>query len=79
MISREVRRNAQKSKQWDGSYEGERAETLAARRRLWDARFKLARQRGSMRVSHESIYRHIARTLDRKLQRCPCRQKLHTL
>jgi transposase-like protein len=25
-ISREVRRNAQKTKQWDGSYEGERAE-----------------------------------------------------
>lgn len=86
-ISREVRRNAQKTKQWDGSYEGERAEELAARRRRWDARFKLARQpalrdlvrkhlamgwspqqiagwlarqRGSMRVSHESIYRYIA-------------------
>ena len=43
-ISREVRRNAQKTKQWDGPYEGERADELTARRRRWDARFKLARQ-----------------------------------
>lgn len=43
-ISRELRRNAQPTNQWRGSYEGERADHLANRRRRWDARFKLARQ-----------------------------------
>lgn len=43
-ISREVRRNSQPTKQWRGSYEGERAHGLALRRRRWDARFKLVRQ-----------------------------------
>lgn len=43
-ISREVRRNAQATNQWRGPYQGERADRLAARRRRWDARFKLARQ-----------------------------------
>jgi len=43
-ISRELRRNAQPTKQWRGSYDGERAHGLALRRRRWDARFKLVRQ-----------------------------------
>ena len=43
-ISRELRRNARPTKQWSGPYDGERAHGLAARRRRWDARFKLARQ-----------------------------------
>lgn len=43
-ISRELRRNAKPTKQWRGAYDGERAHTLARRRRRWEARFKLARQ-----------------------------------
>ncbi|MBA5776307.1 IS30 family transposase [Stappia sp. F7233] len=43
-ISRELRRNARPTKQWCGSYDGERAHGLALRRRRWDARYKLARQ-----------------------------------
>ena len=43
-ISRELRRNARRTNQWSGPYDGERAHRLAARRRRWDARFKLARQ-----------------------------------
>ncbi len=43
-VSRELARNAKPTKQWPGGYEGERAHALAARRRRWDARFKLARQ-----------------------------------
>src|SRR5687767_11038117 len=43
-ISRELRRNAKPTRQWRGSYDGERAHALAVRRRRWDARFKLARQ-----------------------------------
>lgn len=43
-ISRELRRNAQPTKQWRGSYDGERAQRLALRRRRWDARYKLVRQ-----------------------------------
>jgi transposase, IS30 family len=43
-ISRELARNGRPTKQWSGSYEGERAHQLAHRRRRWDARFKLARQ-----------------------------------
>lgn len=43
-ISRELRRNGKPTKQWRGSYAGERAHALALRRRRWDARFKLARQ-----------------------------------
>ena len=43
-ISRELNRNARPTKQWSGPYDGERAHHLAARRRQWDARFKLARQ-----------------------------------
>ena len=43
-ISREVRRNAKRTKQFDGGYIPTRAHALAARRRRWDARFKLVRQ-----------------------------------
>lgn len=43
-ISRELRRNTKRTKQWRGPYDGERAHGLARRRRCWDARFKLARQ-----------------------------------
>ena len=43
-ISREWRRNSRKTKAWSGAYRPERAEYLAARRRRWDGRFKLARQ-----------------------------------
>lgn len=43
-ISRELRRNARPTKQWSGPYDGARAHVLTARRRRWDARFKLARQ-----------------------------------
>jgi len=43
-ISRELQRNGRTTKQWSGSYDGERAHGLALRRRRWNARFKLARQ-----------------------------------
>jgi IS30 family transposase len=43
-VSRELRRNGRPTKQWLGGYDGERAHSLAMRRRRWDARFKLARQ-----------------------------------
>ncbi len=43
-ISRELRRNSNATKQFCGGYRPERAHGLAARRRRWDARFKLARQ-----------------------------------
>lgn len=43
-ISRELRRNTTPTRQWSGPYDGERAHRLAARRRQWDTRFKLARQ-----------------------------------
>lgn len=43
-IGRELQRNGRTTKQWRGSYDGERAHGLALRRRRWDARFKLARQ-----------------------------------
>jgi transposase, IS30 family len=43
-ISRELARNSKNSKQWTGGYDAVRADGLAARRRCWDCRFKLARQ-----------------------------------
>jgi len=43
-IGREVRRNGRPGPAWPGGYDGERAQRLTARRRQWDARFKLARQ-----------------------------------
>lgn len=43
-ISRELARNAKPTKQWHKTYDGERAHGLAARRRRWDCRHKLARQ-----------------------------------
>lgn len=43
-VSRELRRNAKPTRKWAGAYEAERAHRLAARRRQWDARFKMARQ-----------------------------------
>ena len=43
-ISREIRRNSKPTKQWNGPYDGARADGLSHRRRRWDGRFKLARQ-----------------------------------
>jgi transposase, IS30 family len=43
-IGRELRRNSVATKVWPGGYEPVRADALAARRRRWDPRFKLARQ-----------------------------------
>lgn len=43
-ISRELRRNSQRTRGWPGGYDGARAQLLAERRRRWDARHKLARQ-----------------------------------
>lgn len=43
-IGRELRRNGRPGPSWSGGYDGERAQRLTARRRQWDARFKLARQ-----------------------------------
>jgi len=43
-VSREVKRNSARTKAWPGGYDGIRADGLAARRRRWDGRFKLARQ-----------------------------------
>jgi IS30 family transposase len=43
-ISRELKRNAKRTKVWSGGYEPVRAHQLAERRRRWDGRFKLARQ-----------------------------------
>jgi IS30 family transposase len=43
-ISRELRRNSKRTKQWIGGYRPTRAHGLAERRRRWDARFKLSRQ-----------------------------------
>lgn len=42
-ISRELARNSDSTKAWDGGYDPARAQALSARRRRWDARFKLAR------------------------------------
>jgi len=44
-IGRELWRNARPSKAWPGGYEPVRAQQLTERRRRWDGRFKLARQR----------------------------------
>ena len=54
-ISRELGRNAQATNQWRGAYQGERADGLAARRRCWDARFKLARQPDLREVVREHL------------------------
>jgi transposase, IS30 family len=43
-IGRELKRNSLPTKVWAGGYEPVRAQCLAARRRQWDPRFKLARQ-----------------------------------
>jgi len=43
-VSRELRRNSVPTKAWRGGYSPRRAHALAARRRRWDGRFKLARQ-----------------------------------
>ena len=43
-ISRELRRNSEKTKVWPGGYAPDRAHALAERRRRWDCRFKMARQ-----------------------------------
>jgi len=43
-ISRELRRNSRATKVWRKGYDPVRAHRLAARRRRWDCRFKLARQ-----------------------------------
>lgn len=43
-LCRELKRNSARRRQWPGGYDGERADGLAARRRRWDKRFKLARQ-----------------------------------
>ena len=43
-ISREMRRNSEKTKAWPGGYAPERAQALAERRRRWNCRFKMARQ-----------------------------------
>jgi IS30 family transposase len=44
-ISRELRRNSQRTRRWPkGHYDGARAQMLTERRRRWDARHKLARQ-----------------------------------
>lgn len=54
-ISRELARNAQPTRQWSGSYDGERAHRLALRRRRWDARFKLARQPDLLRLVRDGL------------------------
>lgn len=54
-ISRELRRNARPTRQWHGSYDGERAHALARRRRRWDARFKLARQPNLRALVRQSL------------------------
>jgi Transposase and inactivated derivatives, IS30 family len=75
-ISRELRRNAKPTKQWSGPYDGERAHGLAARRRRWDTRFKLARQpdlaadvkqRLAMGLSPEQIAGRLAREQGRTI------------
>jgi transposase, IS30 family len=43
-IGRELKRNSVPTKVWHGGYDPVRADYLAARRRQWDPRFKLARQ-----------------------------------
>ena len=42
-VSRELKRNSERTKVWGGGYEPARAQSLSERRRHWDARFKLAR------------------------------------
>ena len=75
-ISRELRRNAKQTKRWFGPYDGERAHRLAARRRQWDTRFKLARQpdlaadvkqRLAMGLSPEQIAGRLAREQGRTI------------
>lgn len=54
-ISREVRRNSKATKQYRGGYRPVRAHKLAARRRRWDARFKLARQPALQALVHDRL------------------------
>lgn len=54
-ISREWRRNSRDTKAWHGGYQPVRAQQLAARRRRWDARFKLARQPALRAVVRERL------------------------
>jgi IS30 family transposase len=54
-ISRELRRNGKPTKQWAGSYQGERAHGLARRRRRWDARYKLVRQPALQSVVRQGL------------------------
>ena len=54
-ITRELRRNSKRTKTWPGGYEPARADHLAARRRQWDCRFKLARQPALRDLVHDRL------------------------
>lgn len=54
-VSREVRRNSRRTKAWAGGYDPARADGLAARRRRWDGRFKLARQPELRALVHDRL------------------------
>ena len=54
-VSRELKRNAKPTKQWNGVYGGERAHQLSLRRRRWDCRFKLARQPELRTLVHDRL------------------------
>jgi transposase, IS30 family len=54
-ITRELKRNSRRTKQWAGGYDPVRADGLAARRRQWDGRFKLARQPKLRRIVRSKL------------------------
>lgn len=54
-ISREIRRNSKVTKQFAGGYLPERAHHLTARRRQWDARFKMQRQPALRDLVHRRL------------------------
>ena len=57
-ISRELRRNSKPTNNWSGEYDPIRAQELTARRRRWDARFKLARDVGLREYVRERLEAH---------------------
>jgi transposase, IS30 family len=54
-ITRELRRNSRSTKSWSDGYDPVRADALRARRRAWDARFKLARDGALREHVHERL------------------------
>lgn len=54
-VSRELKRNSEPTKAWQGGYEPVRAQAVSERRRRWDARFKLARNAALRTYVYEQL------------------------